>query len=122
MLRYLRIAWSVTWGIACLLLIVLWVRSYWRTDHATYQYSVSDSFHVMTTQGTVLFLYGANSLELTTLDYVQWWQGIQIWPLTLWFSVMAAAPWLPWHFSLRTLLIVMTLVAIVLGAIVFSMQ
>ena len=27
--RKLRIAWSVTWGIACVLLIVLWVRSYW---------------------------------------------------------------------------------------------
>ena len=28
--RKLRIAWSVGWGIACVLLIVLWVRSYWR--------------------------------------------------------------------------------------------
>jgi hypothetical protein len=26
--RKLRIAWSVGWGIACVLLIVLWVRSY----------------------------------------------------------------------------------------------
>ena len=28
--RKLRIAWSVACGIACVLLIVLWVRSYWR--------------------------------------------------------------------------------------------
>jgi hypothetical protein len=28
--RKLRIAWSVFWGIACVLLIVLWVRSYSR--------------------------------------------------------------------------------------------
>ena len=27
--RKLRIAWSVGWGVACLLLIALWVRSYW---------------------------------------------------------------------------------------------
>ena len=27
--RKLRIAWSVVCGIACVLLIVLWVRSYW---------------------------------------------------------------------------------------------
>ena len=27
--RKLRIAWSVVMGIACVLLIVLWVRSYW---------------------------------------------------------------------------------------------
>src|SRR5262245_49963380 len=30
--RKLRIAWSVFWGVACLLLIVLWVRSYWWND------------------------------------------------------------------------------------------
>src|SRR3954464_9326953 len=28
--RKLRTAWSVVCGIACLLLIVLWIRSYWR--------------------------------------------------------------------------------------------
>ena len=28
--RKLRIAWSVVWGVAAVLLIVLWVRSYWR--------------------------------------------------------------------------------------------
>jgi hypothetical protein len=30
--RKLRIAWSVFWGVACVLLIVLWTRSYWRED------------------------------------------------------------------------------------------
>jgi len=30
--RYLRIAFSVTCGIACVLLVVLWVRSYWSVD------------------------------------------------------------------------------------------
>src|SRR5262245_45683102 len=30
--RGLRIAWSVGWGILCLLLVVLWMRSYWRID------------------------------------------------------------------------------------------
>src|SRR6478672_8285240 len=32
--RKLRIAWSVACGIACVLLIVLWVRSYWRFNRA----------------------------------------------------------------------------------------
>ena len=27
--RKLRIAWSVAWGVVAVLLIVLWVRSYW---------------------------------------------------------------------------------------------
>src|SRR6187431_2373803 len=30
--RQLRIAWSVVWGVAAVLLIVLWVRSYWWID------------------------------------------------------------------------------------------
>jgi hypothetical protein len=30
--RNLRIAWSVAWGVVCLLLVVLWVRSYWWAD------------------------------------------------------------------------------------------
>src|SRR6185295_19427494 len=34
--RKLRIAWSVFWGAACVLLIVLWVRSYWWFDEAAY--------------------------------------------------------------------------------------
>src|SRR5262245_57793790 len=29
LIRGLRIAWSVVWGILCVLLIVLWMRSYW---------------------------------------------------------------------------------------------
>ncbi len=31
--RKLRIAWSVFWGWAAVLLIVLWMRSYWRIQH-----------------------------------------------------------------------------------------
>src|SRR3954471_12860921 len=30
--RRLRIAWTAFWGLACVLLIVLWVRSYYRWD------------------------------------------------------------------------------------------
>src|SRR5215207_1862396 len=30
--RKLRIAWSVAYSMACVLLIVLWVRSYWKLD------------------------------------------------------------------------------------------
>ena len=30
--RKLRIAWSVAWGIVAVLLVALWVRSYWRLD------------------------------------------------------------------------------------------
>src|SRR5687768_8698179 len=33
MVRKLRMAWSVGCGIVCVLLIALWVRSYYRTDY-----------------------------------------------------------------------------------------
>src|SRR6187200_769128 len=35
--RKLRIAWSVFWALACVLLIVLWVRSYWWCDILGYR-------------------------------------------------------------------------------------
>ena len=38
------------------------------------------------------------------------------------FAGLAAAPWLRWRFSLRTLLIATTLVAMVLGLIVWAMR
>jgi hypothetical protein len=34
--RKLRMAWSVAWGLACVLLIALWVRSYWYADVIRY--------------------------------------------------------------------------------------
>ena len=39
-IRFLRIGWSAVCGILCLLLIALWVRSYWRYDMVTYIHSV----------------------------------------------------------------------------------
>ena len=33
--RKLRVAWSVVWGIAAVLFVALWVRSYWRVDGLT---------------------------------------------------------------------------------------
>src|SRR3954468_40998 len=45
--RKLRIAWSAFWGVACVLLIVLWVRSYWYEDFAI--------DHISGTQGLELY-------------------------------------------------------------------
>jgi hypothetical protein len=47
---------------------------------------------------------------------------IPMWFFVLVSGALAIAPWLPWRFSLRTLLITMTLVAVVMGAIVYSMR
>jgi hypothetical protein len=42
------------------------------------------------------------------------------WFVTLLFIALAAIAWIPGRFSLRTLLIAMTLVAVVLGLIVYA--
>jgi hypothetical protein len=45
--RKLRIAWSVACGVICLLLILLWVRSYFRLDRIEWRFSrgiMSNSF------------------------------------------------------------------------------
>ena len=49
--RKLRIAWSVFWGLACVLLIVLWVRSYWFFDQFIHRRSVADYVAYTTFQG-----------------------------------------------------------------------
>ena len=48
---------------------------------------------------------------------------ISHWSAVLLSGVLAVVPWIPrlsWRFSLRTLLIAMTLIAVVLGAIVYT--
>jgi hypothetical protein len=49
--RKLRIAWSVVSGIACLLLIVLWVRSYWYRDFQIIDISASRWMHLISMHG-----------------------------------------------------------------------
>jgi len=49
-----------------------------------------------------------------------WQASVSLWLPTLISAAIAAAPWLRWRFSLRTLLIGMTVVAAVLGIIAVS--
>src|SRR5262245_54729365 len=54
-LRKLRIAWSVIWGVLCLLLIVLWVRSYtW--EEAVYRDGLTRSLGLISTRGIIVFM------------------------------------------------------------------
>ena len=48
-LRLLRIAFSAVCGIVCLLLIVLWIRSYWWQDF--YSWRLSDNRFSLTASG-----------------------------------------------------------------------
>jgi hypothetical protein len=146
--RKLRITFSVACGIACLLLIVLWVRSYrWveairlmaapnggviqflsipgslavgvfksAKPWSFFQMSASEWRRVMATAPVSQLpspIWGGR-LTNSVVDQI----FIPYWILVLSSAVIASVPWLRWRFSLRTLLIVTTLVAIVLGILV----
>jgi hypothetical protein len=172
--RKLRIAWSVFWGLACVLLIVLWVRSYFRVEFLLWQ-PTKTSFDVQSNSGK---LYAGAcedpDLGLMTRAWkfgsVPWREDFRPKPTNArwdfesnpqskhfdcqlfgfkcifnstplgqhfdfsltapyWFLVIAAAaaigiPWIRWskRFSLRTLLLATTLVAVVLGLIVYAVR
>jgi len=150
--RKLRIAWSVVWGLVAVLLIVLWVRSYWWADFLFYRATGSHGVASASSRGKVNFgivefadsdeageWIGSSRLYIYSvstppqLSKSSWGIGTdngppREWALLMphWFPVLilgivATAPWvrqLRWQFSLRTLLIATTLVAVVLGLIV----
>jgi hypothetical protein len=143
--RKLRIAWSVVWAVAAVLLIVLWVRSYWRDDFvsnldtslfATFigshcgelYYSQSDWSRDALPSNSHGWRY--QSIPQSA-PYKKLWQssmkangilrlGIAHWVLILLAVPLTAIPWLRWRFSLRTLLIATTFVAVVLGLAVWA--
>ena len=51
-----------------------------------------------------------------------WVIQVPYWFTVATFLIIATIPWLPWKFSLRTLLIATTLIAVVLGLVVRSIQ
>jgi hypothetical protein len=145
--RKLRIAWSVAWGIACVLLLVLWVRSYsilywcYGLPHG------GEVFHLQAAHGKALLFnrqeapgwkMGSIPLQNCGAELFMAYQGyysgsyinvevyggnaiasFPIWPWLIAVLLVTIAPWLPNRFTLRTLLIAMTLIAAVLGLIVW---
>jgi hypothetical protein len=144
--RKLRIAWSVVWGLAAVLLIILWVRSY-KNYIVTYNGPTFgsvilgvDSKHGVLTIGleeiednrpwSVRRIENSDLGDMA-LQYLPMW-GIDrnavrmpYWFATSLSLVLTTLPWfrqVQLHFSLRSLLIATTLVAVVLGAIVYAVR
>ena len=150
MLRHLRIAVSVTSLVACMLLIALWLRSYWWFESLRNDVSQSYSFMLECHDGRLVFfgLPWANnwSWELVTYrlsdlrspdepdEPIEMWAyhstpvyGRAAWSLVIphWFLViltgtLAAVLGIrrPFQFSLRTMMIAMTIIALWLGLVV----
>ena len=149
--RKLRIAWSVVCGIACVLLLVLWVRSYWNWDCINVQFPGPYWIGAHSLSGIVV---AGGQARQNLPSAWEWWAslgdvpiprdpynsyfgfGYKNWGLgyfsvyvPYWFLALGSvaagiAPWRSWprSFSLRTLLIATTLVAIALGLIMWTSQ
>jgi hypothetical protein len=142
-LRYPRIAFSAMCGVVCLLLIVLWVRSYWQWDALQYG-GLSESIDVGSQNG---FLFVG---KIYQKDKGRWWFGsdpaefpadlksqlsvywndadgellgpsvtIPLWLIVLCFVGLGIAPWTLRRYSLRTLLVLTTGIAALLGILVY---
>jgi hypothetical protein len=148
--RKLRIAWSVGCAIACVLLIVLWVRSYMTIDTLGVPPNVSRVSKVRSSWGLLHILcfddpaQGRNwtiesvpltsdrkqfvkdaTQKLTKFGFAHYSAGsnenflFPYWLPFIGIVLLAAAPWIH-RFSLRTLLIATTLIAVVLGLVVWA--
>ena len=142
--RKLRIAWSVSCGLTTVLLIALWVRSYSSWDGIGGTVVYPRVIQVWSGGGRVVFsLFAANQRPWTIghstreevrkssegrgvtpdprhFGFTEYGFKVPHWFIVLLFAVSAVIPWLhqlPSRFSLRTLLIATTLVAVVLGTI-----
>ncbi len=143
LLRKLRISFSAGCAILCLLLIALWVRSYWWTDQIVCKLSSTAYVGIGVLPGAlgVGFSKDSNVTPWTqnTFPTEAWlshdkkysriWGGfifelqatvIPIWLIGLSLMSLGAIAWLPWRFSLRTLLIAMTVIALALGLLAIS--
>jgi hypothetical protein len=156
--RGLKIGWSLFCGIACVLLLVLWVRSYWHCDSMRRVADWSTKLvhtEVRSERGLIGFTIedALYRLDLQAIEKGRWrlvsypadegmWLSLNStpnprfptptfrhrlvlphWLLAFLITSVAAVPWIGqfrWRFSLRTLLIATTLVAVVLGLIVFA--
>src|SRR4051812_43927083 len=147
--RKLRIAWLLFWSVACILLVVLWTRSYrWQEQFVRIRSSNNRFVMLGQSYGAVFFRTGDPQItdwrRYTVLD--KWYlsrieadpyrvqklwikldirnghRGIHLphWIVLLACCAISSAPWLGCRFSLRTLLIATTLVAVVLGLAVWA--
>jgi hypothetical protein len=165
--RKLRIAWSLAWGLVAVLLIALWVRSYWYDDGIYYlpgshpskvvgfesvhgnimPFSIQrggiagEKWHVFSGQiGRMpghLDLMEIGTVDSKLIHSSKWFRSFGwltapnyfFFSVPHWFIALVAValgsvswfPWIPPHrFTLRTLLIGMTLLAVVLGLAVWA--
>jgi hypothetical protein len=144
-LSKLRIAWPVFSGLAAVLLIVFWVRSYWIYDYGYKGRGNGLHLTVGSNDGALFLINMKLPFNGPTSPSPSWMFRSQkasdsrapfeltLTPgntrvrvpylsLVLPIAAIAMAPWLRFQFSLRTLLIATTLVALLLGAVIWAIR
>jgi hypothetical protein len=145
LLGYLQIGFSASCGIVCLLMIACWVRSYTWADGFFLRLVPSGHVQVHAGDGRMCIWlerqpidrWFSSSSRLITeklpppddenripwLDIYAWPNLIRIytthWLLTVVAGSLAVIPWCPRKFTLRGLFVVMTVIAAVVGVIVW---
>src|SRR4029079_2241688 len=132
--RKLQIAWSLVCGLAAVLLIALWVRSYWWTDTTSFSEVVSSYGNLHFYQRIVItfapgdqplrcygYAYASDRVVITNI-YGRSGPTIPFWVTVVPAIVIAFTPWIRYHFSLRTLFIATTLIAVVLSLIALTLR
>ena len=145
-----RIAWSVGWSIACLLLITFWARSHYKIEQLLAPIGGSRYVSVVSCPNRFGFEFSdespTNTWAVISFPTDQWIasfylnfgappailanqfsvdDGGVLMPYWFGISVAVAAsmcPWLRPRFSCRALLIGMTLVAMLLGATMYVLK
>jgi len=136
--RKLLNAWSVGCGIACLLLVMLWVRSYRWYDWADNNFCsmngklwIGETFHLTGRMSLdplphpVPGRFGVSSLSAKQYNLISIGDGLALpyWLLLILFGLFTTfSSFRPPRFSLRTLLIAMTLAAVGFGLIVWALN
>jgi hypothetical protein len=109
----LRITASAACGLACVLVVVLWIRSDWHPQSLG-PYGTPEFAYVISSSDGEAFLI--KQVEVPLLVVI----SVPYWAITLVALTFTAVPWLsllPIRFSLRTLLIAVTLVAVGMGVV-----
>jgi hypothetical protein len=124
-IKSLRITWTVCCGMACVLLIAMWVRGY-----RDYERFVVLGHHFIVDVNKRLCMFSTYPMKVPQLEMKPFFErrayGIAVGvPVFLPIAVACAAsiaPWVFYRFSLRTLLLAITLVAVVLGVVVWLIR
>jgi hypothetical protein len=151
--RKLRIAFSACCGLAAVLLLVLWVRSYWWVEGFAVPLTSKYYFGAASQPGCVGFAFHPmgqlSSSQIRRFQRFQtetWLEPVRrerlpnisrVWGtfnfrrysyiVPDWFvlislATLAAVPWFRWRFTLRTLLVATTLIAVLLGVVVWAIR